>query len=99
MSPAEVPEAAALADDARVRSVWDDAIERDGQMLVLAGNEVSLLSPVATELVLAARDGISVAALGAHLAEVFGAPPGQDPGAAVRDFLAALLQRGVIALD
>ncbi|WP_156158984.1 PqqD family protein [Demequina gelatinilytica] len=99
MSPAEVPPVPALMDDARVRSVWDDAIERDGQMLVLAGNEVSLLSPVATELVRAAREDITVAELGEHLAEVFGAPPGQDPAAAVREFLAALLQRGVIEVD
>ncbi len=89
----------ALGDAVRVRSVWDDAIERDGEMLVLAGNEVSLLSPVATELVLAARDGISVAGLRDHLLEVFGSPEADDGDARVREMVAALMARGVIVVD
>ncbi|WP_062387850.1 hypothetical protein [Demequina iriomotensis] len=88
-----------LPGGARVRSVWDDAIERDGQMLVLAGNEVSLLSPVATALVHAARDGITLDALGARLVEDFGAPEGRDPGEVLREFVTALVQRGVIVIE
>ncbi|WP_062462183.1 hypothetical protein [Demequina soli] len=88
-----------LADDARVRSAWDDALERGGEMLVLAGNDVSLLSPVATEAVLAARQGITVASLGDHLVREFGEPADGDIGAMVRVLIDALIGRGVLSVE
>jgi len=92
-------EARPLADDAVVRSRWDDALERDGEMLVLAGNDVSLLSPLAAEAALAARRGLTVAALATHLEREFGAPPDRDRGEAVREVIAALMSRGVMTVE
>ncbi|WP_042213596.1 hypothetical protein [Demequina mangrovi] len=88
-----------LGADDRVRSVWDDVIERDGQMLVLSGNEVSLLSIVATEIARAAHDGITLEALADHLVEVFGPPQHTDGVDAVREIIDVLMQRGVMVIE
>ncbi len=88
-----------LVDDAVVVSGWDDALERDGEMLVLAGNDVTLLAPLATEAVLAARDGITIGALGEQLFRVFGMPEGIDSGAALRELVASLIARGVMHVE
>ncbi|MFP5358918.1 MAG: hypothetical protein ACLGHM_00220 [Actinomycetes bacterium] len=93
------PEPYDIPDDARVTSGWDDAIERDGEMLVLCGNDVSLLSVIATEAALAARRGITVSDLAERLVEEFGHPEGRDPGSLVRQIVAALVSRGVMTLD
>ncbi|WP_062530191.1 hypothetical protein [Demequina rhizosphaerae] len=88
-----------LQDDAVVRSQFDDALERDGEMLVLVGNDVSLLSAVAAEVVRAARRGISVGALKRHLLGEFGEPADGDAGVAVRELVAALTGRGVLRVE
>lgn len=101
MTPAEVvgPEPYDLEDDAVVVSRWDDALERDGEMLVLAGNDVTLLAPLATEAVLSARDGIAVGELREQLFRVFGVPDGVDTVLAVRELVASLIARGVMRLE
>ncbi|WP_062521695.1 hypothetical protein [Demequina silvatica] len=88
-----------LPDDAVVRSAWDDALERGGEMLVLAGNDVTLLSPVATEAVLASRRGITVADLGRRLVLEFGEPGAVDPSDMARDIITVLVSRGVMTVD
>lgn len=88
-----------MEDDAVVTSSWDDALERDGQMLVLCGNDVSLLSPVATEAALVAREGVTVAALERMLTREFGMPDGASPGEVTRQIIAALISRGVMTLQ
>ncbi|WP_286214854.1 hypothetical protein [Demequina sediminis] len=80
-------------------AAWDDLLERDGQVLVLVGNDVTLLSPLASEAALyCTGDGVTVAALTSYLEGVFGAPPSGDPGAAVREVLAALQERAVLSI-
>ncbi|WP_156155934.1 hypothetical protein [Demequina phytophila] len=88
-----------LPDEAVVRSAWDDALERGGEMLVLAGNDVTLLSPVATEAVLAARRGIAVGELSRRLVVEFGEPEGIDAGDMARDIITVLVSRGVMTVD
>ncbi|WP_062466002.1 hypothetical protein [Demequina maris] len=88
-----------LAGDAVVRSHWDDALERGGEMLVLAGNAVTLLSPVAAEAVLAARSGVTVGELESHLLEEFGEPKGRDSASMVRDLVSTLIGRGVLSVE
>ncbi|MDN4475434.1 hypothetical protein QQX09_06155 [Demequina sp. SYSU T00192] len=88
-----------LRDDAVVRSSWDDALERGGEMLVLAGNDVTLLSPLAAEAVLAARHGITVVALAERLVCAFGEPEGGDAGDMAREVVLALVPRGVMTLE
>ncbi|WP_062527371.1 hypothetical protein [Demequina rhizosphaerae] len=88
-----------LPDDAVVRSSWDDALERGGEMLVLAGNDVTLLSPVATEAALAARDGISVGDLRRHLLDEFGAPPEGEVDVLVQGLVDTLIARGVFRIE
>ncbi|WP_062311214.1 hypothetical protein [Demequina rhizosphaerae] len=88
-----------LADDSVVRSHWDDALERGGEMLVLAGNDVTLLSPIAAEAALAARGGITVGDLERHLLAEFGAPDEGDTESAVRALVDTLVGRGVMSVE
>ncbi|MDN4490643.1 hypothetical protein QQX13_07340 [Demequina sp. SYSU T00068] len=88
-----------IPDDALVTAAWDDVLERDGQVLVLAGNDVTLLSPLASAAALACRQGISVARLTAVLEERFGVPDGGDSSSAVREVVAALQERGIVSIS
>ncbi|MDN4477448.1 hypothetical protein QQX10_08480 [Demequina sp. SYSU T00039] len=88
-----------IPDDALVTATWDDLIERDGQALALSGNDVSLLSELATAAVLFCAEGdATVSAIAAHLEELFGAPEGADTSAAVREVLTTLQNRGVVSI-
>lgn len=88
-----------IADSARITAAWDDLLERDGQALVLAGNDVTLLSPLASAAVqFCAEGGVTVAELAAYLVAEFGVPSGFDPAQAVRDVLIALQERGVVTI-
>ena len=93
------PEPLDVADSAVVRACWDDVLERDGQLLVLVGNDVMLLSPLASAAALACEHGITVAALAEALVAQFGTPPDVDQAHAVRELLATLLGRRVLGID
>ncbi|MDN4472013.1 hypothetical protein [Demequina zhanjiangensis] len=90
------PTPAPLAEDAVVVAVHEDAVERDGEMLVLVGSEVVLLSAVATALVGHAHEPADVSTLATLLVEEFGAPPSGDPFAAVCTLAGELVARGVL---
>lgn len=88
-----------IADTAVVSAAWDDLLERDGQVLVLTGTQVTLLSPLASAAVLHCADGgVTVRALTAHLEQLFGSPPGGDLDAAVRELLGTLQLRAVVSI-
>ena len=88
-----------IADDAVVRISWDDALERDGQVLALCGNEVTLMSELASAAVLFCGErGATIAAVVDHLEATFGAPEHGDSGAAVRELLVSLQERGVVSI-
>ncbi len=97
MTPAFAP--FEIADDAVVRSAWDDALERDGELLVLCGTDVTLLSPLACEAAIVARHGITVGELAERLRAAFGDPAGGTLAGAVRELVATLLACGVMTVD
>ncbi|WP_084075204.1 hypothetical protein [Demequina sp. NBRC 110052] len=92
------PRASDLLSTTIISTCYDDALARDGELLVLAGDEVVLLSPLASELVWSARHGATLAETVAHLMSTFGAPEGADPEAMVRDLVIELAARGVLEL-
>lgn len=92
------PRASDLTSSTIISTCYDDALERDGELLVLAGDEVVLLSPLASELVWSARHGATLAETAAHLMNTFGAPEGADPGEMVRGLVNELVARGVLEL-
>lgn len=87
-------------DTAVVTAYLDDALERDGEMLVLRGNELTLLSPVAATTMALSRDGaLTVAELTRALMAVFGAPDDGDSDVAVRQILRSLADRGLVKVE
>lgn len=77
----------------------DDALVRDGEVLVLVGSEVMLLGAVSSEIVQACAGGLTVADLGEHLLAVFGAPPeGRSVAEQTRIVLAQLHEAGVVKI-
>jgi hypothetical protein len=86
-----------MHDQSIVVATVDDALVRDGQMLVLVASEVMLLSPVSSEIVRVAATGVTISALGTHLEEMFGPPPdGNSPWDQVRLMVARLSEAGVV---
>ena len=86
-----------MSDESIVVATVDDALVRDGQMLVLVASEVMLLSPVSSELVRVAASGATIAELGAHLEEVFGPPPdGKTPSEQIWIIVRGLSEAGVV---
>jgi hypothetical protein len=102
MSLPGFPEPLPVGGEARVVSVVDSALERDGELLVLRGNDLALLSPVASAVVMLARatgdGGVAVDYLATTLFEQFGRPVGVDPNVAVRQVLAELSDRGFVEI-
>lgn len=89
-------DATPLTGDSMVIATVDDALERDGQMLVLAGTHVLLLSALGAAVVTAAATPISLDALAARLVELFGTPPDGDAMTVTLDTVAQLLERAVL---
>lgn len=84
--------------DSVVVAAHDDAVERDGEMLVLVGTELALLSSVAAALVREAAEPKSIDQLGAVLVAEYGVPAGDTPTTAVLRIAEELLGRGIIEL-
>ncbi len=81
----------------KVRTAVDDILERDGQAVVLVDSQVMLLSHLAAQVALTAREGLTVAQLCDHLVAVFGLPPdGTEPAVHLQTTLAELERVGVI---
>ncbi|MDE0573659.1 hypothetical protein ON058_09560 [Demequina sp. B12] len=85
-----------LPADAVVTSRADDFLERDGEMLVLAGSHVYLLSPVAAEAMRVAWGGVPVAELQVALVEVFGKPSTGNIHEVLMAILAPLVDQGLM---
>jgi hypothetical protein len=86
-----------MEDSAIVVATVDDALVRDGQMLVLVGSEVMLLSPVSSEIVRVSASGVTVEELGEHLFAMFGPPPqGNSVADQTRIMLGRLSEAGVV---
>ncbi|WP_144018879.1 hypothetical protein [Demequina sp. NBRC 110056] len=97
MSLPDFPSPVELDDGARLRSEVDDFIERDGQLLVLKGNDLTLLSHVASAAVLATMDEEqTVVSLAEILIDLYGVPEGVDPAIAIRQIVAVLVERGIV---
>ncbi|GIG53766.1 hypothetical protein [Demequina activiva] len=97
MSLPGFPDPVDAKDTDRVIAHVDSVLERDGEMLVLRGSDLTLLSPLASALVATVRAReYSVGQLAARLSAQFGRPEGMDPGVAVRQVLGALQERGLI---
>lgn len=86
-----------IEDDAIVVATVDDALVRDGQMLVLVGSEVMLLSQVSSEIVRVSASGVTVTELSDHLLAVFGEPPaGNSAPEQTRIMVTRLSEAGVV---
>lgn len=97
IEPPPVPYA--LHPQTVLTSQWDDAISRDGQLLVLVGSDVTLLSPLAAFAVAKARGGVTVEALGELLREEFGVPEDRPLADALGEVVATLIARGVVRAE
>ncbi len=86
----------ALGPDAVVAAAYDDALSRDGELLVLVRAEVVLLSELASALVGYAGDGSTVSTLAARLTDEFGVPEGVNVVETVGTLAAELVERGVL---
>ncbi|MFV0633672.1 hypothetical protein [Demequina sp.] len=89
-----------FASNALVRAVADDALERDGEVLVLHGSDLTLLSSIAGAVVLETlHEPRTVAQLTVRLFDQFGLPEGVEPGEAVRQVLGALVDRRIVEVS
>ncbi|MEJ3404868.1 hypothetical protein WDJ51_08990 [Rathayibacter sp. YIM 133350] len=80
------------------RMPWVDAVEREGELLVLIGERVLLLSTLARAIVEATDAWTPVGEIVAMLEAEFGVPDGVDPDAVARAAIDALAADGVVAL-
>ncbi|WP_062071337.1 hypothetical protein [Demequina sediminicola] len=93
------PQAVGIADDSQLTSHADDFLVRDGQMLVLRGYDLYLLSQVAAESMSAAWEGIGYSALRTRLLEIFGEPLGVSVDVQLQRILEPLLLEGLMTVD
>jgi len=76
-----------------------DAVTRDGETVVMVGDQVMLLSPLASAALARIDGDTDVAVVGAALVEMFGAPPDGDPISMTLSVLQDLSAAGVVKLD
>ena len=83
----------------RVQSAVRESYSEDGETAVLLDDQVLVLSPLAAFIVSAAgAAGVEVERLHDALVAEFGASPTEDPLAATRAAVEALVQTGVLRM-
>lgn len=75
----------------------DQVVDSDGRSVVLVGQDVSVISALATAALRLAEDPITANDLGRRLADLFGEPAHGSVAEATGIVVASLLARGLLA--
>lgn len=76
-----------------------DALERDGELVVMADDRVILLSELASCALTLAETSHDLSSLAAELVARFGPPPHGDEISAARSVLEELASHGLVTLE